>query len=103
MTCWMWLLEAGNSPDHALLCNIADPIKYRIQSYNTLAQENHLSLESKVADGLPLVAVDENKIGQVLNNLLSNAIKFTQTGKIITSAFIFGVENRSLLKPQVSV
>ena len=67
---------------------VSDVIKIRIQSFTSLASENHVTLESKIEDNLPALMLDENKISQVINNFLSNSIKFTQHGKITVSAFI---------------
>ncbi len=65
-------------------------LEQRIESFNSLAQETKLFLEKKIAPEVPAsLAMDENKIAQVLNNLLSNAIKFTQPGgKITLGAFV---------------
>jgi signal transduction histidine kinase len=68
--------------------NIADVVKLRVQSFNSLAAESHLTLETKIEDGIPTLLLDDNKIGQVLNNFLSNSIKFTKEGKITVSAFV---------------
>ncbi|MBI4363268.1 MAG: GAF domain-containing protein [Candidatus Doudnabacteria bacterium] len=81
-------LEAGKFQVMKKTTDLANVIKVRVQSFQSLAAENHLALESKVEEGLPTLDLDENKIGQVLNNLLSNALKFTQKGKITVSAFV---------------
>lgn len=91
-------LESGKFQIMRRDVNIAEMIKIKIQSYTQLAADNHLALESKVEDGIPILSLDETKIGQVLNNFLSNAIKFTpshgggagftQSGKITVFAFI---------------
>ena len=81
-------LESGKFQIMKRDADIAKLVEVRVQSFKSLAEEGKLAIESKVEPGLPLVSVDENKIGQVLNNFLSNAIKFTQTGKITVSAFV---------------
>lgn len=81
-------LEAGKFQILKREVSLPDLIQMRVQSFKSLAEEGHLTIESNIEDGLPKIAADENKIGQVLNNLLSNAIKFTQTGKITVSAFV---------------
>ncbi len=81
-------LESGKFQILRRDTNIAEVVKMRIQSFTQLAVEGHLTLESKVEDGIPVLLLDDNKIGQVLNNFLSNAIKFTPQGKIIVSAFM---------------
>ncbi|OGE74783.1 MAG: hypothetical protein A3K08_01885 [Candidatus Doudnabacteria bacterium RIFCSPLOWO2_01_41_7] len=79
-------LESGKLQILRRDTNIPEVIKVRIQSFVSLAEENHLTLESKVEPGVATFSLDENKIAQVLNNFLSNAIKFTKEGKIIVSA-----------------
>ncbi len=81
-------LEAGKFQIMRRPTNVSDVVNLRIQSFNSLAADNHLTLESSVEPGLPLLMLDDNKVGQVLNNFISNAIKFTKQGKIIISAFI---------------
>ena len=81
-------LESGKFQILRKLTQVSDVIKIRIQSFTSLASENHVTLESKIEDNLPALMLDENKISQVINNFLSNSIKFTQHGKITVSAFI---------------
>jgi PAS domain S-box-containing protein len=81
-------LEAGKFQIMLKDTDVDNLIKIRIESFSTLAGDSRLQLSSKTQPNLPKLAVDENKIGQVLNNLLSNAIKFTKPGgKITVSAF----------------
>ncbi len=84
-------LEAGKFQVLKKPTDISAVIEMRLQSFKSLAEENHISLEKKLDPELPKqVSADENKIGQVLNNFLSNAIKFSANGKIIISAFKLG-------------
>ena len=51
------------------------------------AETAHVSLELRVASGLPALEVDPVRIGQVLANLLSNAVRHsTAGGSVIVSA-----------------
>lgn len=78
---------------------VADIISSRIQSFKTLAAENHIAIDQKLDPALPAqVELDENKIGQVLNNFLSNAIKFTPNGKITVTAFVAKTGEEMLAK-----
>ncbi len=81
-------LEAGKFQIMAKDTNIPELVKMRVQSFTSLASESHVELLSKVEEGIPLIKLDENKMGQVLNNFISNAIKFTQKGKVVISAFV---------------
>ncbi len=49
-----------------------------------LAAERSLALVTDVANGLPDVHADVERIGQVFSNLIGNAIKFTPAGGTIT-------------------
>ncbi len=82
-------LEAGKFQVMKKATDVLNLIKMRMESFESLAGENQLKLESKIDPNLPkVVTLDETKVGQVLNNLLSNAIKFTKPGgKITVSAF----------------
>jgi signal transduction histidine kinase/PAS domain-containing protein len=80
-------LEAGKFQVMKKDTNISDLMKVRAESFKSLANDSHLTIEIKEEPDLPLMSVDENKISQVLNNLLSNAIKFTKAGKVTISAF----------------
>ena len=49
-------------------------------SFQGVAQEKSLVLEYEVADGLPKVYVDRDRILQALSNFLNNSVKFTPAG-----------------------
>ncbi len=51
-----------------------------LAAFGAQAAERKITLESKVADGTPLIYVDRDKAIQVLTNLVSNAIKFSDPG-----------------------
>jgi len=48
------------------------------------AREAGISLENKVAEGLPEIVADKRALNQILINLLSNAIRFTDRGGRVT-------------------
>lgn len=81
-------LEAGKFQVMKKPTDLANLIKMRVQSFQSLAAENNLALETKIEGMLPTMELDENKLSQVLNNLVSNAIKFTSKGKVVLSAFV---------------
>lgn len=105
-------LESGKFQVLKKETNLKDLIGMRTRSFSSLASDNHLNLVTKIDTKLPLVSIDENKIGQVLNNLLSNAIKFTppntsgagftHSGQIIVSAFVLKA-NQELLEKITSL
>lgn len=51
-----------------------------------LAREQGLTIACAVAESLPLVLLDTEKMVRVLNNLVDNALKFTPSGGTITIA-----------------
>jgi signal transduction histidine kinase len=54
------------------------PYLAEIQHYHQrLAERKRIQLVTEVAENIPMVCFDQERIRQVLNNLLSNAIKFS--------------------------
>jgi two-component system sensor histidine kinase BaeS len=51
-----------------------------VNSHRPLAAEKNINLEVETAVELPLIEVDPDRIGQVLDNLLSNALRHTPDG-----------------------
>ena len=51
--------------------------------HRLLAERKKIHLITEVADNLPLVVFDQQRIRQVLNNLLSNAIKFSPMHTVV--------------------
>ena len=49
-----------------------------------LLQKKGLVLKTAVAEALPTISGDRDRLVQVMNNLLSNAVKFTPSGGVIT-------------------
>jgi signal transduction histidine kinase len=60
------------------------PFVAEIQRYHQrLAAHKHIQLVTEVAEHLPTIGFDQERIRQVLNNLLSNAIKFSPTHTLV--------------------
>jgi signal transduction histidine kinase/CheY-like chemotaxis protein len=57
-------------------------------TFEPLLEQKGISLNVDIAEDMPLLYGDEDKIKQVLINLLSNAIKFTQKGSVTIHARI---------------
>jgi two-component system, NtrC family, sensor histidine kinase KinB len=55
-----------------------------VSRFSTLAAESGLTLDTDLAPDLPMVNIDNEKVGRVLSNLLDNALKFTPQGGKVT-------------------
>lgn len=70
-------IEAGKvelHPESTVLATYVEEVRERNR---LLAEKKKITLTTDVAPGLPAVAFDANRIGQVLNNLLTNAFKYS--------------------------
>ncbi|MCL5999671.1 MAG: HAMP domain-containing histidine kinase, partial [Chloroflexi bacterium] len=55
-------------------------------AYIVPAEQQEVVLSVDAAEGLPSIAVDTDRMTQVLNNLVSNALRHTKRGQIVLSA-----------------
>lgn len=60
--------------------SINDVIREVYQTMVIMGKEKGLSFDLELADDIPPISFDRDKITQVLTNLVSNAIKFTEAG-----------------------
>src|SRR3989344_2112068 len=80
-------LESGTFSLNKKPDTIDELIYKRIKIFTPQAERKNIFLTCNIDNHLPLVDMDEVRIGEVLNNLISNSIKFTpEGGKIIISA-----------------
>ncbi len=77
-------MEAGHmsfdfrdSDCHILLDTVVD-------EFLSLPSERDISFQYHLADALPLIRLDPQRLTQVIRNLLSNAIKFSPSSSVIT-------------------
>ena len=70
-------IEAGKVELHPESTVLATYVEEMRERNRLLAEKKKITLTTDVAPGLPAVAFDENRIGQVLNNLLTNAFKYS--------------------------
>ncbi len=62
-------------------------VKNVLLTSKILIENKPIKLINNVGKNTPPIYADENRLGQVLSNLLDNAIKFTESGRIVVSAY----------------
>jgi two-component system sensor histidine kinase GlrK len=76
-------MEAGMMEYLREPCDLVTLIDKSVEMVYLMAQKKQLRLEVTQTSILPLLAIDAERIQQVLMNLLSNAVKFTPPGGTI--------------------
>ncbi|MFO1526445.1 MAG: ATP-binding protein [Turneriella sp.] len=75
---------------HIRAVDIRQVIENSRQLLEPLAKTNGLVIEINVAQSVPPLRADPDRLEQILNNLISNAIKYTRSGKITLSVTFSG-------------
>ena len=79
-----------------LIFNVSDEIKMIKNSLSFIAQSHNNEIITHIDPTIPEYLIgDKLRLAQIFMNLVSNALKFTKNGKIIISANLVKVENRS--------
>lgn len=76
-------LSLADAGELTLLARPTPPaalVERALAVHGAQAQALGIALQGSVADGLPDVAVDPDRLAQVLDNLVSNALRFTPAG-----------------------
>jgi len=90
------LAEAGQLKLNLETAGINELVNAEIAVFQARCREKKVILSAEIAEGLPAVNIDRDRIRQVLHNLLQNAIRFaTEQGSITVNAEIKG--NNSVL------
>jgi signal transduction histidine kinase len=76
--------EAGALRLHREQVEPATMVEDAVAAFRAQADDGSVSLEARVAKGLPAIDADPFRIGEVLSNLLSNALRHTPSGGSIT-------------------
>jgi PAS domain S-box-containing protein len=79
-------IESGKVEWHMQPVVIGDIIAHAIAATTSLSGGKGLDVRTEIAEALPTVVGDPDRLIQVVINLLSNAIKFTDTGSITCRA-----------------
>jgi two-component system sensor histidine kinase GlrK len=80
-------MEAGMMNYSFEKASLAPLIRKAIGEISPLLEAKEIQLETEIADGLPTVKLDRERILQALRNLLGNAIKFTpKAGRVTVAA-----------------
>ncbi|QBB70079.1 response regulator [Pseudolysobacter antarcticus] len=67
--------------------NLADLVDSLIAMFSQMASDKGIELHSQIESTLPdFVAIDGNRVRQILVNLLSNAVKYTERGQVTLEA-----------------
>lgn len=75
-------IEAGRFDWHMARVRVEDAVARAVAATSSLVEAAGLALETVVADDLPEVEGDADRLVQVVINLLSNAVKFTPAGVV---------------------
>lgn len=77
-------MDAGGLKLNRRPCAVTGLIADAMESFQALAEQREVSLDSRVAPGSDPVLVDAQQIGRALGNLLGNALRHTPAGGVVT-------------------
>jgi two-component system sensor histidine kinase BaeS len=80
------LADAGELPLHRRAVDPLALLERTGLAYIVQAEEHGVALRVEAPEGLPSIAVDTDRMTQVLNNLVSNALRYTSEGEIVLAA-----------------
>ncbi|WP_371373083.1 ATP-binding protein [Sporomusa aerivorans] len=82
-------IEAGLIKINYSQTDIRELLRQLMHSISPLVSKKGLRLITEIADDIPRIAADREKVMHILRNLISNAVKFTPVGGTITIAASF--------------
>jgi len=77
-------IEAGTAELKRETINLNELVNEAIAQLNPLANKQNIALKTALANNLPLVNVDRDRISQTITNLIHNGIKFNRKGGSVT-------------------
>ena len=96
-------VEAGRIDIHSEKVLLTELVETIAQKFRLLAQNKGLEFPITVADDMPTLHTDGQRLQQIITNLLSNAFKFTETGEIsLIARYLLSNENISILNLEPS-
>lgn len=78
------LADAGELPLTRQPVHPRDLVHHVLRAYAQQAAEKDITLTADVAEDVPFIHVDPDRMAQVLNNLVSNAVRYTPPGGNVT-------------------
>ncbi|MBN1955920.1 MAG: GAF domain-containing protein [Anaerolineae bacterium] len=79
-------IEAGRLDVYPAVFHVGSLVDVCLRTMQPLLKSEELAMVKDVAEGLPPLFTDQEKVRQILINLLSNAVKFTEEGSITVTA-----------------
>jgi signal transduction histidine kinase/PAS domain-containing protein len=80
-------IEAGRMPLNVSSFKLPELLREVIAELEPIIQRSKLPVSTELAEGLPVLVSDRQKVKQIVLNLLSNALKFTHQGMIRVATF----------------
>ncbi|WP_124727293.1 ATP-binding protein [Staphylospora marina] len=93
-------MEAGHVRIKPVRKSPHELLGWVLRKFHGLAKEQNIELNSQIADDLPEVVWDPDRIEQVLTNLIDNAIRHTPAGGTVTLRARLTEEHRVVLEVQ---
>ncbi len=89
-------LESGRAEWTSSAVDVGELVQETLLTLEHLFKEKKVALSAEIADGLPVVQADRDRLTQVLVNLLSNAVKFVpgEVGRVTVSVSVAGAALR---------
>jgi signal transduction histidine kinase/CheY-like chemotaxis protein/GAF domain-containing protein len=94
-------MDAGKVDWHIGAVAMKDVIQSAVAATSSLVAEKDLAIVVEVAENLPTIQGDQDRLVQVITNLLSNAIKFTDEGQISVRAFTSHLQQDGNASPPI--